>query len=153
MSNQRVSMGEAAPELYQAVFVLDGLVRTHAKKAGIDEAFAELIKLRASQINGCAYCLKMHTDAAIKAGVSVDKLSVLSAWHETTYFSEKEQAALELVEAVTLVSEGQVPDELYDAVATVLSAEEIAAVEWIALIINAWNRVAIASKMPVGPDA
>lgn len=152
MKIERISMGEAAPELYQAVFALDGLVRAHAANAGIDEAFSELLKLRASQINGCAFCLKMHTDAALKAGVSQDKLSVLSAWHETTYFSDKEQAALELVEAVTLLSEGQVPDEVYEAAVAVLSPEELAAVEWIGLMINTWNRIAIPSKMPVGPN-
>jgi AhpD family alkylhydroperoxidase len=151
MNTKRVSMGEAAPELYQAVYAMDGLVKTYAAKAGIDEAFAELLELRASQLNGCAFCLKMHSELALKAGVSPEKLSVLSAWRETTYFSKKEEAALELIEAVTLIHDGQVSDVVYAAASATLTDEEIAAVEWLGVIISAWNRIAIPSRMPVEP--
>jgi alkylhydroperoxidase family enzyme len=81
---------------------------------------------------------------------SSDRISVLPAWRETSYFTEKERAALELLEAVTLISEGQVPDTVYAQAATLLSKEEIAAVEWLAIVINAWNRIAISSRYLVG---
>lgn len=152
MSASRVSLGQAAPELYQAIAGLDGLAGKLATEAGIGEGLSQLLKLRASQINGCAFCIRMHAQAALAAGESADKIAVLPAWSETTYFSEKEAAALSLIEAITLISEGQVPDEAYDASAEVLSDEEIAAVEWIGISINAWNRVAIPSRMPVGPE-
>jgi len=152
MSTPRVSLGQAAPDLYQAVAGLDELVGKLAESAGIDEGLSQLLKLRASQINGCAFCIRMHVQAALAAGEPADKVAVMPAWRETTYFSEKEAAALSLIEAVTLISEGQVSDTVYDGAAAVLSDEEIAAVEWIDISINAWNRIAIPSRMPVGPE-
>ncbi|UOB06697.1 carboxymuconolactone decarboxylase family protein [[Acidovorax] ebreus] len=93
-------------------------------------------------------CQAARTDA-LASQESGDRIAVLSAWRETDYFSPKERAALELVEAVTLVADGQVPDAVYAQAAGVLSKEEIAAVEWLAVVINAWNRIAISSRYPV----
>ena len=147
----RVNLGKAAPELYQAVAGLEKLASERAAKAGLAEGFAHLLRLRASQINGCAFCLRLHTRDALKSGESSDRLSLLPAWRESQYFNDKERAALALLEAVTRISEGQVPDDVYAGAAALLSADEIAAVEWIAVVINAWNRISISSRYPVKP--
>lgn len=152
MEAPRVSLKQAVPELYQAMIALERAMSRHAAAAGIASGFAHLLRLRASQINGCAFCLRMHQRDALEAGESTDRIAVLPAWRETGYFDEKERAALALVEAVTLLPEGQVPDEIYEASAEVLSREEIAAVEWLAIVINSWNRMAVSSRTPVGPE-
>lgn len=146
----RVNLGKAAPELYQTVAALDNLASQASSNAGITDGFSHLLRLRASQINQCAYCIRLHTRDALASGESSDRIAVLPAWRETGYFTEKERAALELLEAVTLISEGQVPDTVYTQAATLLSKEEIAAVEWLAIVINAWNRIAISSRYLVG---
>jgi AhpD family alkylhydroperoxidase len=109
------------------------------------------MKLRASQINHCAFCCKMHSSDALSHGIAADKLHTLPAWRETEYFSAQERAALALVEAVTLIADGQVPDDVYEEAAAVLNEKQLAAVQWLAITINAWNRIAIASRYPVGP--
>lgn len=149
--DDRVNLGKAAPELYRAVVALDGQVVQRAKTAGLADGFVHLLRLRASQVNHCAFCVRMHTRDALTAGESSDRISVLPAWRETQYFSEQERAALALVEAVTLVAHDQVPEEVYAEAAAVLSHDEIAAVEWLAIQMNIWNRIAIASRYPVGP--
>jgi AhpD family alkylhydroperoxidase len=149
--NTRVNIGKAVPELYQAVAGLDKQASQAAASAGLAEGFTHLLRLRASQINGCAFCVRMHTRDAVASGESTDRISVLPAWRETGYFDDKERAALALMEAVTLISAGQVPDEVYEQAAEKLSPEEIAAVEWLAVVINAWNRIAISSRYPVKP--
>ncbi len=151
MQKTRVNLGKAAPELYQGVTGLDKHSRELAIAAGLTEGFAHLLRLRASQINQCAFCVRMHTRDALKSGETSDRISVLTAWRESGYFTEKERAALALTEAVTRISEGQVPDQLYAEVSGILSEPEIAAVEWLAIVMNAWNRIAIASRYPVNP--
>ena len=148
----RVNMGKV-PALYQAMLGLEKTAMQTAADAGWAEGFCHLLYLRASQINQCAFCMRMHARDALASGESTDRLHVLPGWRETEYFTEKEQAALRLVEAMTLVSVGQVPDAEYDAVAAVLSPAEIIAIEWLAVAINAWNRIAITSRYPVKPDA
>lgn len=145
----RVHLGKVAPDLYQAVAALDKLASQTAASAGISDGLSHLLRLRASQINQCAYCVRLHTRDALASGESSDRISVLPAWRETGYFTEKERAALELCEAVTMISEGQVPDTVYAQAAALLSKEEIAAIEWLAIVINAWNRIAISSRYPV----
>lgn len=145
----RVNLGKAAPELYQSVVNLDRLASEAASAAGIAEGFAHLLRLRASQLNQCAFCVRMHTRDALASGESSDRISVLPAWRETQYFDEKERAGFELIEAVTLISDGQVPDSLYESVTASLSDKEIAAIEWLGVAINAWNRIAIPSRYPV----
>lgn len=145
----RVNLGKAAPELYGTVAALDRLASEYAASAGIAEGFAHLLRLRASQLNQCAFCIRLHTRDALACGESSDRVSVLPAWRETQYFTEKERAALALIEAMTQIAEGQVPEPVYNEAASVLSTEEIAAVEWLGVVINAWNRIAIPSRYPV----
>lgn len=151
MEKPRVNLGKAAPELYKAVDGLDGLARKFAATAGLAKGFTHLLKLRASQLNQCAFCVRMHTRDALQEGESSDRISVLTAWRESGYFTAKERAALQLTEAVTRIAEGQVPDSVYEEVASELNDQEIAAVEWLAVVMNAWNRIAIASRYPVKP--
>ncbi|GAB3365568.1 carboxymuconolactone decarboxylase family protein [Lysobacter rhizosphaerae] len=147
----RVNLGKAAPELYQAVAGLEKLVTKAIASAGLAEGFAHLLRLRASQLNQCAYCVRMHTRDALANGESSDRISLLPAWRESAYFDAKESAALELMEAITMIADGQVRDSTYELAAASLSSEEIAAVEWLGVVINAWNRIAISSRYPVAP--
>jgi len=149
--SERPNLKQSAPALYQAVVALDRLVSEALATAGIGQGFAHLLRLRASQINHCAYCIKVHTRDALASGEAAERATVLPAWRETDYFSDKERAALELVEAVTLISQDQVPDAVYERAAGVLSKEEIVAIEWLAIVINSWNRIAISSRYPVRP--
>jgi AhpD family alkylhydroperoxidase len=145
----RVNLGKSAPELYQAVRELDRLASQSVSKAGIDDGFSHLLRLRASQINQCAFCVRLHARDASASGESSDRIAVLSAWRESDYFTDKERAALGLVESITTISEGQLPDAIYQQAAEHLSGEEISAVEWLAIVINNWNRIAISSRYPV----
>lgn len=151
MSSARVSLGKANSELYQSVVKLDELSSQAAESAGLNTGFVHLLRLRASQINQCSYCVRAHARDALSSGESADRVALTAAWRESSYFTDKERAALSLIEAVTLISEGQVPDEVYTAASAVLATEEIAAVEWLGVVINAWNRIAISSRMPVRP--
>jgi AhpD family alkylhydroperoxidase len=147
----RVNIGKSAPALYNAVIGLDKLAAEAAASAGLAEGFTHLLRLRASQINQCAYCVRLHTRDALASGESVDRVSVLPAWRETAYFDGKERAALELVEAMTMISYGQVPNSVYEQAEATLSKDEISTVEWLSVVINAWNRIAISSRYPVKP--
>lgn len=146
---ERVNLGKTAPALYQAVIELDRLVSEALTGAGIAEGFSHLLRLRASQINQCAFCIRLHARDALASGESGDRMAVLAAWRETEYFSSKECAALELVEAITLISDAQLPDAIYKQAEENLSKEEVSAIEWLAVVINAWNRIAISSRYPV----
>ena len=146
---ERINLGKSSPKLYQAVVGLERLASDALASADITDGFSHLLRLRASQLNQCAYCVRMHTRDAIASGESSDRISVLPAWRETEYFSQKERAALELVEAITFISDGQVPDAVYERAAASLSRDELSAIEWLAVVINTWNRVAISSRYPV----
>jgi AhpD family alkylhydroperoxidase len=146
---ERVNLGKSAPNLYQTVVELDRLVSEALTSAGVTEGFSHLLRLRASQINRCAFCVRLHARDALASGESSDRLAVLAAWEETDYFSPKERAALELVEAITLISDDQLPDAIYEQAAENLSKEEVSAIEWLAVVINTWNRIAISSRYPV----
>jgi AhpD family alkylhydroperoxidase len=151
MEYQRISLDKTEPKLYQGVFALEKQVNECVAAAKISEGFAHLLRLRASQLNGCAYCVRMHTRDALASGESTDRISVLPAWRETAYFTVKERASLALIEAVTLISEDQVPDPVYAQATSALSKEEVSAVEWLGVMINVWNRIAISSRTPVNP--
>lgn len=146
---ERINLGTFSPALYQAVVALDRLASDATTLAGISDGFSHLLRLRASQINQCAFCVRLHTRNALATGESSDRISVLAAWRETDYFTQKERAALKLVEAITLISDGQLPDTVYEQASAHLSKEEIAAIEWLAVVINTWNRIAISSRYPV----
>jgi AhpD family alkylhydroperoxidase len=118
--------------------------------AGLDARLRELILMRASQINGCAFCLDMHSKDARHGGESEDRLYLLSAWREAPHYDPTERAALALAEAVTQVSVDQVPDDVWAEAASALTPEQIAAVIAVTVAINGWNRIAISTRMAPG---
>ncbi|MEU4481779.1 carboxymuconolactone decarboxylase family protein [Micromonospora sp. NPDC023966] len=147
---QRVNIGEQHPAPYKTLIALSSEVAEAAAAAGLDPLLVELLRIRTSQINGCAFCLRMHTRDALKKGESPDRIAVLPAWAETGYFSETDRAALRLAEAITLVPNGHVSDEDFNAAAAVLTADQVSAVAWLVTVMNAFNRVAITSRYRVG---
>lgn len=152
MSERRVVLLKNPPEMLAAMNDLEAKVKSYAASAGITDGFLHLLKLRASQINKCSYCVRLHTRDALEAGESSDRISLIAAWEESEYFDEKERASLALLEAITLIADGQVPTEIYQTAVEALSEQELAAVEWIAVSINTWNRIAISSRTPVRPS-
>ena len=148
---QRINLGKAAPELYKTVLELENLSMQKVQQAGLEIGFSHLLKLRASQINQCAFCVRMHTQDAMKAGESMERIALISAWQESGYFSEKERAALILIEEITLIAQQHFPDSAYQKATKTLSNAEVAAIEWIAIVINTWNRIAISSQYAVNP--
>ncbi|TDC30151.1 carboxymuconolactone decarboxylase family protein [Micromonospora sp. 15K316] len=147
---QRVNIGEQHPVAYKALIALSSEADTAAAAAGLDPLLVELLRIRTSQINGCAFCLRMHTRDALKKGENPDRIAVLPAWAETGYFSETDRAALRLAEAITLVADEHVSDEDFRAAAAVLTADQISAVAWLVTVMNAFNRVSITSRYRVG---
>lgn len=146
---ERVRIEKQHPAAYKALFALSVEADKAAVAAGIDPLLVELVRIRSSQLNGCAFCLRLHTGDALKKGESPERLAVLSAWRETGYFTETERAGLELAEAVTLVADGHVSDEAYAAAAAALTPEQISAVAWLVIGLNAFNRVAVTGRYPV----
>lgn len=128
---------------YQALLNLEEAT----KKMGLDPLLFELIKIRASQINGCSFCLDMHVTDTRKMGESEQRLALISVWRETPFFSEKERAALALTEAVTVISDKGVPQELYDEVRQHFSESEMVSLVMAINAINCWNRMAITTGM------
>ncbi|OTG90048.1 carboxymuconolactone decarboxylase family protein [Acinetobacter sp. ANC 3813] len=147
----RINLGQSAPELYKKVAELDALAMQKVLEARLSEGFAHLLKLRASQINQCAFCIRLHTQDALKTGETAERIALLSAWRETEYYDQAERAALSLMEAITLISADQVPDAIYEDALPFLTDAQISAVEWLAIVINAWNRIAISSHYSVKP--
>jgi len=130
----------------QAMYSLEHFVRN----CGLDKSLVELVKTRCSQINGCAYCIDMHTKDARAAGESEQRLYALSAWRETPFYTDRERAALEWAEAVTLVAQNHASDDLYSRVRQQFDEEELGKLTWAIVTINSWNRLAIASRMVPG---
>ncbi len=142
----RLAWSEHAPEVFKAMVRLDA-----AARQGLDPVLLELVKIRASQLNHCAYCLDMHTKDALAAGESVERIVQLSAWEESRHFyTEKELAAVELTEAVTVLTDGFVPDEVYERAAKQFDERELAQLIAAINVINAWNRFAVTSRMVPG---
>jgi AhpD family alkylhydroperoxidase len=125
-------------------------LETPLKDSGLEPALRELVKTRASQINGCAYCLDMHTKDARALGETEQRLYGLSAWRETPFYTDRERAALEWTEHITLISENGVPDELYNRMREHFSETELVHLTLAIVQINGWNRLAIASRVPAG---
>lgn len=121
-------------------------IEMEIRKGPLDPRTIHLVKLRASQINGCAFCIDMHVQEAIDDGVDERLLHLLPAWREIAAFTERDRAALALTEAVTLVSDDQVPREVWDAAAEVFGADALPYLLWQAIAINAWNRLAISTR-------
>ena len=132
--------------LGQAMLALQQQVET----SGLEHSLLELVKIRTSQINGCAYCLDMHTKDARALGETEQRIYALNGWRETPFFSERERAALEWTEAVTLVASSHVADSVYAAVAPHFSEAELVALTFAAVTINAWNRLATSFRAVPG---
>ncbi|MEU7699602.1 carboxymuconolactone decarboxylase family protein [Streptomyces sp. NPDC039028] len=147
--SRRVYLDKQSPAAYRALVRTADAVRTTAADAGLDRILVELVNLRVSQINGCASCLDVHTRAALRAGETTRRLGVLPAWRETELFTPRERAALALAEATTDPADRLGQDRAYGEARTVLSDDEISAVLWVAIAINAFNRVSILSRHPV----
>ena len=137
----RMDLSKMAPEAYRHFLQLEGVIGQH-----VDRKLLHLVKLRASQINGCAYCLAMHTDEALRDGEPTERLTLLDAWEESTLYSEKERAALAWVEEVTLIADSGAGKESFDALKAYFSEEEIAWLTLAVVQINSWNRMAISSR-------
>ncbi|QMU74314.1 carboxymuconolactone decarboxylase family protein [Streptacidiphilus sp. P02-A3a] len=138
-----MNLAKAAPEVYKAMIALD-----RAAQQGLDPTLAELVKVRASQINHCAFCITMHTRDARKAGETELRLQLLHAWEESGgFFTPKEQAALALTEAVTVLTDGFVPDAVYQRAAAHFEEAELAQLIATIFTINAWNRIAVTTRM------
>ena len=138
----RLEPQKVAPEAYRAMLGL----QSYVNNSGLEPALQELVKLRASQINGCAYCIDMHTKDARAAGESEQRLYALSAWRETPFFTDRERAALAFTEAVTLLADDHVPTEAYEAVARHFGEDEIAALVSLIVTINAWNAIGVSTR-------
>ncbi len=142
----RIDFRKFSPEPLQALLAME----KYLAGCGLDHKFAHLLKLRASQINGCAYCIDMHSIDARAAGETEQRLYALDAWRETPFFSARERAGLAWIEAVTLVSNAHVPDSVYDEAKAHFSEKELVDLTYLAATINAWNRLAIALRSVPG---
>jgi AhpD family alkylhydroperoxidase len=142
----RIDLMHVAPGVIQAMLGLERQVR----QAGFDHGLLDLVRMRASQINGCSYCLDMHSKDARANGETEQRLHGLDAWRETPYYSARERAALEWTEALTLVSETRVPDDVYERVREQFSQDELVHLSLAIVSINGWNRLNIAARTVPG---
>ncbi|MFB7667734.1 carboxymuconolactone decarboxylase family protein [Kitasatospora sp. NPDC056138] len=147
--NRRVFIDKQSPETFRAMRAAAESARAGAMGAGLDRRLVELVNLRVSQINGCAYCLNVHTRAALQAGDTAQRLGTLPAWRDTELFTRQERAALALAEATTDPADAALQEDAYRDAREVLTDGQISAVIWVAIAINAFNRVSILSKHPV----
>lgn len=145
METKRLNMYATAPELYKAMLSLENALQ----QTSLTPIEKELIKIRASQINGCAFCLNMHTRDARKIGETEQRIYLLNAWHETNLYTDTERIILQLTEEITHISKGGVSDETYREAEKILGTSKLAEVIMAAVVINAWNRIAIATTLPV----
>ncbi|WP_406291272.1 carboxymuconolactone decarboxylase family protein [Embleya sp. NBC_00896] len=144
----RVNFAQAAPKAFKALIGFDA-----AAREGLDPALVELVQIRASQLNGCAYCLHMHWSDAHTAGESAERLAMIAVWRDAPhFFTERERGALALTEALTLVSVGGVPDHVYEHAAARFDEAELARLMALILTINTWNRIAIGTAKVAGTD-
>lgn len=151
-TDSRVLIDKQSPEVYRAMIEVARAVRKAAQDAGLDRRLVELVNIRVSQINGCAYCLHVHVRDALRAGETAQRLAVLPAWRDTTLFSPREQAALTLAESLTALPDARSQDQDYAEARRHLSPEELSVVSWIAISMNAFNRVSVVSRHRVLPE-
>jgi AhpD family alkylhydroperoxidase len=142
----RINLMQSAPGVIQAMFGLEKEVR----RAGLDERLLDLVRMRASQINGCAYCLDMHSKDARAAGETEQRLYGLEAWRETPYYSDRERAALEWTEALTLVAQTHAPDDVYERVHEQFPEDQLLHLTLAIVAINGWNRLNVAARTVPG---
>ncbi|WP_236789070.1 carboxymuconolactone decarboxylase family protein [Amycolatopsis sp. GM8] len=149
----RIDLSEAAPDLRKHLSALHVAVEKAAANAGLDQRLIELVKIRASLLNGCAYCLDMHSRDARRLGESERRIVLLGTWWETDLYTEQERAALALTDAMTKLAQVQdVPDDVYEQATKALTEEQYVAVAWAILTINAWNRLGVTSHKPLPDD-
>ncbi|GGA10314.1 alkyl hydroperoxide reductase AhpD [Paenibacillus marchantiophytorum] len=139
----RFDYHQVSPEATQIMYKLEGFIKT----SGLDAKLYELIKIRASQLNGCAFCIDMHTRDLRKMGETDQRINLITAWREAPFYSDKERALLELTEAVTRISENGVPQALYEKVRKHFDEKEYVVLIMAINTINAWNRIAISTGM------
>jgi AhpD family alkylhydroperoxidase len=143
---ERINIHEVAPDAYKAM----GALQHFVNHSSLPRTLMELVRMRASQLNGCAYCLDMHSKDATALGMPAQKLFVLDAWREAPFYSDRERAALAWTEALTLIAEDQVPDAVYGAVRPHFSERELIELTMAIVTINGWNRLAISTRQEVG---
>lgn len=143
---KRISIPDLEPGAYKGMYGLESYIRN----SQIEPILRELIKIRASQINGCAYCIDMHTQEAIKLGETQRRIFALSAWKESPLFTEKEKAVLRLTEEVTLISADGLSDEVYNKVLELFGENVLAQIIMQVIIINSWNRIAVSTHQVFG---
>jgi AhpD family alkylhydroperoxidase len=143
----RLDFHKASPEAYQAMLALS----KYTNECGLDATLLELVKTRASQINGCAFCLQMHTRDARKLGETEERLHLLPAWRETALYTPRERAALAWTEALTLLTDGHPPDGVYAEVRAQFDEAEIAKLTLAIAVINSWNRIAVGLRFAPRP--
>ncbi|MFD5103375.1 carboxymuconolactone decarboxylase family protein [Streptomyces albidochromogenes] len=144
----RLNFTKAAPKAFRAVIGLDA-----AAREGLDPTLVELVQIRASHVNHCAYCLHMHTSDARKAGESEERMHMVAVWREARhFFTEKEQAALALTDAVTLIAGAGLPDDVYARASAHFDDRELAQLLALIFTINTWNRIALATGKTAGED-
>jgi AhpD family alkylhydroperoxidase len=143
----QLNYGKAAPGIYEAMDALDQYLATDS---AIEEPLLHLVRLRASQINGCAYCIDMHWKDLRSIGEGEQKLYGLDAWEESPYYTERERAAIAWTEAVTRLSDGHVQEQVYEEVRSQFSAKELCDLTLAIATINAWNRLSIAARLDPG---
>ncbi|HJV66482.1 MAG TPA: carboxymuconolactone decarboxylase family protein [Geomonas sp.] len=142
----RINFGKAAPGVMEAMLVLE----KYLAGSGLEASLLHLVKMRASQMNGCAYCLDMHSKDARAGGETEQRLYLLNAWREAPCYSDRERAALAWTEALTVVSEGQVPDDVFELASRHFSEKELVDLSLAVVAINGWNRLSIAFRPEVG---
>jgi AhpD family alkylhydroperoxidase len=146
MTPPRISLAKAASAVYRAIDALDA-------SAEFEPRLREIVRIRASQINGCAYCVDMHSVDAQAAGEHDRRIFAVAAWHESSFFDERERAALALTEAMTRLPEGGVPDAVYVRAAGLFTEDELGRLMGVIISINAWNRVGVATALQPEPVA
>jgi len=140
----RINFKQVAPDAYAAMCGLQGYVN----KCGLEHSLLELVKMRASQINGCAFCIAMHTTEAVEAGERHERLHLLNAWAETDLYTPRERAALAWTEAMTRLSETHAPDDVYEEMRRHFSEQEAVDLTWCIVTINTWNRLMAGFRVP-----
>jgi AhpD family alkylhydroperoxidase len=146
------NLGTYQPDSYKALAELDRRVTSAAADSGLGERLAELVKIRVSQLNGCSFCLRMHTRDAIRQGETPDRLAVLAAWWESHAFNDTERAALQFAEQATFPGDHCRLPERRAVYPATLTDRQKAAVLWLTITINAWNRLAVFGHRPAEPD-
>lgn len=151
--SKRINASEVLPEVHHALLQLHHKVEKAVSDTGLEQRLIELVKIRVSQINGCAFCTDLHTRDARKLGETERRIFLLPTWWETDLYSEQERAALKLAEAMARLPEHQdVPDAVYSAATEVLTEEQYAVVVWAATVINAFNRLAVTGRKSLPPE-